>query len=42
MMAAMDELRAMADALWGDWRPKLDEVRAYPELLALAATIPPI
>ena len=26
-MAAMDELRAMADALWGDWRPKPPKVQ---------------
>ena len=24
MQQHMDELRAMADALWGDWRPKVD------------------
>jgi len=24
LQAQMDELRAMADALWGDWRPKVD------------------
>jgi hypothetical protein len=23
LYAQMDELRAMADALWGDWRPKV-------------------
>jgi hypothetical protein len=31
MMAAMDELRAMADVLWGDRRPKPPKVQGYPK-----------
>jgi hypothetical protein len=37
MMAAMDELRAMTDALWGDWRPKPPRVQGPP----LSARTPP-
>jgi hypothetical protein len=37
MMAAMDELRAMADALWGDRRPKPPRVQGPP----LSARTPP-
>src|SRR6516164_595682 len=35
MMAAMDELRAMADALWGDWRPRPPRVQGTQTLTTL-------
>ena len=30
LQAHMDDLRGMADALWGDWRPKPPRVRGSP------------
>ena len=38
MMAAMDELRAMADALWGDWRARPPKVQGFPEIGRRAVT----
>jgi hypothetical protein len=31
MQQHMDELRAMADALWGEWRPKPPRVQGNPK-----------
>jgi hypothetical protein len=34
----MAQLRAMADALWGDWRPKPPKVQGFPEIGRRAVT----
>jgi hypothetical protein len=33
LQAQMDELRAVADALWGDWRPRPPDVHGWPKTL---------